>query len=95
LTDGTNRRLDKDIKTVTGNLTFKPIYNGEDINDGNVKIFDNIGRVKNYTKNTPVNLDAFWPETQNGWWSLPHDGHGSDSGYPDICGQDGGISPLG
>lgn len=95
LTDGTDRRLDRDIKTVTGNLTFKPIYNGEDINDGNVKIFDNIGRVKNYTKNTPVNLDKFWPETQNGWWSLPHDGHGPDEGYPDICGKDGGISPLG
>ena len=85
---------------VRGNETFKARYSSDDRNDGNVKIFDNIGQLAAYSpiKTTPASsltgdIGRYWTDSNSGWYSMVHDGHGSSENNADVLGGDKGISP--
>lgn len=85
---------------VRGDETFKARYGSDDRNDGNVKIFDNIGQLAAYSpiKTTPASsstgdIGRYWTDSNSGWYSMVHDGHGSSENNADVLGGDKGISP--
>lgn len=86
-TDADGRQLRPNITEVRGDETFKASYNGTDLTDGNIKIFDNIGQMKSSSKNTTrtspfldnitsSDIGIYWDDQNAGWFSLPMDGHG-------------------
>ena len=107
--ENTNKYLGIDItKAATGKkgigapgtYTFIACYDGTDVTDNNIKIFDNIGQLP-VSGTTPPDLvpgdiGNFWAGSTavpNGWYSLVHDGHNYDDSNGDVLSSDRGISP--
>lgn len=107
--ENTNKYLGIDItKAATGKkgigapgtYTFIACYDGTDVTDNNIKIFDNIGQlpVSGTTPphDVPGDIGNFWSGSTavpNGWYSLVHDGHNYDDSNGDVLSSDRGISP--
>lgn len=107
LSTDTNKKLGTQIKyakgeyAVNGIITFISTFNSDTRNDGNIKIFDQIGQLFNTTKETPTHPSSginkhdiySFIVGKTGWYSMVHDGHSASGSNPDVLGSDKGISP--
>lgn len=101
LSTNIDKKLGIQITRANGDYTFISTFNGDSRNDGNIKIFDQIGQLFNATKETPlhpssgINKHDIYSFTvgKTGWYSMVHDGHSASGSNPDVLGADKGVSP--
>ena len=100
-----SKKLGIQIKYADRDYTFVSTFNGDSRNDGNVKIFDQVSKLLDTTKTKPAasksgDVGKFQTESQTGWYSMVFDGNSIHLSppdpshyYPDVLGDDHGISP--